>query len=442
MRLCLLLPLLAGLIACGKAPEAYKSETDNPATGNVALDDSKLKEVEFSIGIKLSAAAQKQVEGHNKFAFDLYRLTATEKGDHFSAPASIAAVLGMVQAGAGGPSAEEFQKVLGNDGSDSAIKAQGELLRKMYYHVKGRTLSIRTALWVDRSVQLNPAFEVLIGDAYKVKVSRTDFKNDSAGGRNAINQRGRIHTFGRIPELFGPEDITKDTKLVLFNTAFFRGRWSSEFYERLTRPKSFFRADGSKTEVPMMFQKERHQYHRAQGFQMIAMPYLQGETEMLVLLPDARNGLPQLERRLNAEALEKWRGAMKAQDWTELPEVELSLPKFNLRQRQYLEQALPRLGFETALESRRADYSKMAMTTKPEPFALGKLVHEAVIEVDEQGTVAAAATAGSMDAAAELQEPKVIIFNADHPFIFMIRDTRTGLILFIGRFTGEGMPLN
>jgi serpin B len=437
-----LLPLLISITACDRAPPTPEAATS--PTGSIEIDDSKLPAAEFQVAIKLSAAAQKQIDGHNKFAFDLYQLTAAEKGDRFFAPASIAAVLGMAQGGAGGTTAGEFQKALGNDGSDSAIRAQGELLRKIYYHVRGRTLSIRTALWVDRSVQLRPAFDTLIRDAYKVDLSRADFRNDSAGVRAAINRRGLMHTFGRIPELVGPQDVTKDTRLVLFNTAFFRGRWSSEFSERMTKLKPFFGVDGRKVDVPMMFQKERHRYFRGPSFQMVAMPYLWGEAEMLVLLPDARDGLSQLESRLNAADLAKWRTAMAVDDWIALPEVELSFPKFKLRQRQYFEGPLAKLGFETAFDFDRANFSKMAVVgSKSEPVYLDKLLHEAMIEVDEEGTVAAAATMlGADAAAADMPEPKVKIFNANHPFIFMVRDTRTGLILFMGRYTGEAPGLN
>jgi serpin B len=327
--------------------------------------------------------------------------------------------------------------VLGNDGSDAAIKAQGELLRKMFYHVQGRTLSIRTALWTDKSVQLDRNFDSLIRDAYKVKVNRADFKNDSAGARKAINERGRVHTFGRIPELLGPQDLSKETRLVLFNTAFFRARWLFEFNDAVTKPKPFFRADGSKFDTPMMFQESSFPYYQGAGFQMIAMPYMQGETEMLVILPDARNGLPQLEKGLSAADLTKWRTAM--QDG-QRPEVELSFPKFTRKQRQYFEGPLKKLGFETAFDITRADMSRMVVESQSEPVFLSKLVHEAVIEIDEEGTVAAAATAleGAVGAAAEMgAPPKPKIFNADHPFLFLIRDARTGLILFMGRFTGE-----
>jgi serpin B len=435
-----LILLVIGLSACDRSPTAPKLK--EPATLDVGIDDSRLPEAEFPIGVELSAAAKRQVDGHNKLAFDLYRCTAGGNGDRFFSPASIAAVLGMAQTGAGGVTAKEFQKALGNDGSDSAIAAQGELLRKMYYHVRGRTLSIRTALWVDRDLRLKPEFQSLLRNAYKVRVNRADFTNDSPGVRAAINQRGRVHTFGRIPELLGPNDVTKETRLVLFNSAFFRGRWSSEFYEGMTKPKTFYRADGSKVDVQMMFQKSRRQYYRGRGFQMVSMPYLEGETEMLVLLPDSPSGLVQLERGLDNTALATWRAAMEVNDWTELPEVELSFPKFVLRQRQYLEEAFGKIGLTTASDASDADFSKMGASEKSNPVFLSKFVHEAVIEVDEEGTVAAAATLLGADAAAEMRKPKVVVFNANHPFLFLMRDTRTGLILFMGRYTGEGVGLN
>jgi serpin B len=436
----LLFPLLVGLAACDKSPAPNQTA---PANVNIAIDDSKLREADFPIGLDLSVAALKQVEGHNKFAFDLYRLTATEKGDRFFAPASIAAVLGMAQPGAEGSTALEFQSVLGNDGSDAAVKAQGELLRKTYYHVRGRTLSTRTALWVDRSIELKPKFQKLIRHAYKVAANKTDFRNDSAGARAAINEQGRIYTFGRIPKLVGPQDVTKETRLVLFNTAFFRGRWLSEFYEGITKPKSFFRSDGSKTKMPMMFQSNRFRYYRGPDFQMIAMPYLHGETEMLVLLPDTRNGLSRLVQKLTATDLAQWRAEMEDSSWSDWPEVQLTFPKFNLRQRQYFQEPLSKLGFKTAFDPFRADFSRMATTNKAEPIFLSNLVQEAMIEVDEEGTVAAAATLAAVDAAAaEREEPKIKIFNADHPFFFLIRDRRSGLILFMGRFTGEAVGLN
>jgi serpin B len=430
----LLLPLLVSLSACDKSPSS--TTTDTPLTNrNVAIDDSKLPASETLIPAELSPAAQKQVEGYNTFAFDLYRATADEQGDRFFSPAGITAVLGMAQGGAGGATAIEFQKALGNDGSDAAIKAQGELLQKMTYHVQGRTLSTHSALWTDNSITLQPSFEALIRNSYNAKVNRVDFINDTTRARKAINQRGLVTTFGRVPELLGPQDLSKETRLVLFNTAFFRARWRSEFNNALTKPKPFFRADGSKFDIPMMFQEDSFPYYKGAGFQMIAMRYMQGETEMLVILPDARDGLPQLERQLNAAELTKWRTAMKDDQW---PEVELSFPKFTRKQRQHFEGPLKKLGFETAFDSTRADMSRMVVKSKSGPVFLSKLVHEAVIEIDEEGTVAAAATAlVAVAASAETgPPPKPKIFNADHPFLFLIRDVRTGLILFMGRFTG------
>ncbi len=431
------LAILFSVSACYSQSPSPQNKDLTSSSKPTGIDDSKLPEAPTRVPLALSPAAKRQIEGYNSLALDLYKSTASEAGDRFFAPASIAAVLSMAQAGAAGTTATEFQAALGNDGTKGAITAQGELLRKIDYHVRGRTLRTRTALWIDQSVKLNPIFQSQIRTAYKAEINRADFRNNSAEALKAINQQAFVNTFGRISNLAGPLDVNKDTKLALFNTVFFRGRWSSEFSKRATEEKPFFLDNGSKVDVSMMSQKDDFQYYKGSGFQMLSMPYFGGETEMLVLLPDEKGGLSALEKQISSQSLAQWLNDMDA---GYRPKVILSFPKFTMRQRQYFQKPLVQLGLKTAFDYQKADFSNMIVKNSSDPIYLSKIIHEAVIEVDEEGTVAAAATLAVGFATAAAPRPEEpIIFNADHPFLFLIRDVRSGLILFIGRFSGSGL---
>ena len=397
-----------------------------------AFDDSKLPEVAETIALKLSPAAQQQVAAYNAMALRLYAEAAKREGNVFLSPASIGAALGMAQAGAGPGSAGEFAALLGNSGGAAASAAQGELLKGTSFEARGRVLKVRSSLWLDQSTNLRPGFAETIKRDWNAAIEQADFQGDTQGARDAINQVAARDTYGRIPALLGEDDLGADTRLVLLNTVYFRAPWSSPFEPEATHPAPFHRPDGSDTQVQMMAQTKYSNYLETPTFQAIKLGYDRGETEMAVFLPKSRNGLTAFEKSLGSQSLSDWLGKL---DGAADIEVDLKLPKFKIADRLDLAPILQALGLKTAFEPFKADFTAMADAAPGRPLYLSKVIHQTELDVDERGTVAVAATSLEYAAAAaEMEPPKKFI--ADHPFLFVIRDRRSGLILFIGRFTG------
>lgn len=417
VRLPLTLMALLLVAGCG--------ETEQKAP---AFDDSKLPEVSETIGRTYSPAALQQAAAYNAMAVRLYAEAAKREGNVFLSPASIGAALGMAQAGAGPGSAGEFTALLGSQGS----AAQGELFRGTGFEARGRVLRVRSSLWLDQSTNLRPGFDSAMRKDWGAAIERADFQGDSAGARKAINTVAAHDTYGRIDPLLGEDDLSQDTRLVLLNTVYFKAPWVSEFEPEDTRPGTFHRLDGSKADLPMMNQTSYFQYLETQQFQAISLPYKWGETEMIVFLPKLQKGLPALEAQLETKALAGWIAKL---DTARRMDVQLKLPRFKIADRLDLAPLLQALGFKTAFEPFKADFTAMAEASAERPLYLSKVIHQTELDVDERGTVAVAATSEEWAAAAAAEEPPKQ-FIADHPFLFVIRDRRSGLLLFIGRFTG------
>jgi serpin B len=210
-------------------------------------------------------------------------------------------------------------------------------------------------------------------------------------------------------------------RLVLTNAIYFKGRWASEFAADFTGEAPFTLADGQKVSVPTMRQMAAFPILQGDGFQALALPYKGDRLSMVILLPAKHDSLPALEKALSAESLGKWIGAMKPQL------VSVALPKFKATTTILLAETLQGMGMTDAFGLPPADFS--GMTGKKDLF-ISQVIHKAFVDVNETGTEAAAATAVIMEGGGP---PKSVPFIADHPFLFLIRDNRSGTILFLGR---------
>jgi serpin B len=227
--------------------------------------------------------------------------------------------------------------------------------------------------------------------------------------------------------LVSPGAINADTRLVLTNAIYFKGDWLHPFNGRLTSPEPFHRLDGSQVEAPMMRKTIGLRYTENRSFQAVALPYANEELAMIVFLPRGRDGLPGLERSLSGQKVDGWMEDLLA----EPPQlVELYLPRFTMRYGRGLTPALRELGMSRALSPQQADFSGM---TGSKGFFISAVIHKAFVDVNEEGTEAAAATGVVVGVTSMGPKPKPVVFRADHPFLFLIADTTTRQILFIGR---------
>jgi serpin B len=221
-----------------------------------------------------------------------------------------------------------------------------------------------------------------------------------------------------------PPDLTALTRLVLTNAIYFKGDWAEQFDKKRTVEAPFTIAEGTKKNVPMMNRTGDIRYMETESFQAVELPYKGGELAMVVLLPRKHDGLPMLEKELTTANLDGWLKKMRRQ------EVQLSLPKFRSESRFQLGEQLIKMGMPKAFQDGVADFTGM---NDGESLCIAKVIHQAFVEVNEEGTEAAAATAVVMRTMSAKIHPT---FRADHPFVYLIRDTKTGNILFLGRYTG------
>ena len=360
------------------------------------------------------------VSANNEFAMDIYKELSTDAGNLFFSPLSLETALSMTYEGARGTTAEEMQSVL-HVPADENVRLEGfeELMTYMNSGSDDYKLSIANAVWAQKDFPFLDSFLSIVRDSYQSKVENLDFIGDTEGSRQTINTWVEDETNDRIKDLIPPEVLTLDTRMVLTNAIYFKGDWAIQFKEENTRDSDFTTGDGSVVTAPMMFQSdESFEYGQTDDLQALKLPYKGRELSMFVLLP--KGDISELEASLSSAFVSDILSRMYEK---ELP---VYLPKFKLETKYFLTNTLSEMGMPTAF-GMAADFSGM---DGKEDLYISAVIHQAFVEVNEEGTEAAAATAVVM-ALKGMGTPTE--FRADHPFIFMIMDDTSGAILFAGR---------
>jgi len=359
----------------------------------------------------------------NRFATDLYGRISSGSGNLVYSPLSVYSALMMTAAGARGQTASEMSAVLGADvSSPAAHAAEGILLGQLQNSDQDFQLHIATALWAQNGIKCLPAFQSLLRDDYLTDFMGIDFR-DPARASGAINDWVVRQTAGKITELFSPDAIKPDTRMVLANAIYFKADWQFPFMSDMTRPADFHVAGKATPEPrPMMRRGGFISLMQNDQFQAVELPYKGDKVAMLILLPRAIDGLGKLESNLSAQFLTDVVHGM------EPGQVELAMPKFKFSAQFGLAPKLKEMGMPAAFTSGRADFS--GIDGSPDLF-ISDVQHKAFISVDEKGTEAAAATGIVMSPTAVFM-PRMR-FTADHPFLFVIRDRSSGAVLFLGR---------
>jgi serpin B len=376
-----------------------------------------------------SADQAEAVNGSNAFAVDLYAQLRSQPGNLFFSPESISTAFGMAYAGANGQTATEMQHVFHFTlPPDRLHPAMGALLAEMNAQHEGYELRVADALWAQQDATFLPDYLKLVQTDYGAGFRPVDFKTSPDVVRATINQWIADQTNEKIQGLLGPGSVTAATRLVLTNAIYFKGTWQDQFNPTYTEDEEFHLTAKQSIKTQMMNRNGGYSYYDGGTFQELELPY-RGELSMVALLPKEIGGLPALEKSFTAENASKW-----IKKLAPVEKVILSLPRFTMTQQFELSGTLAKMGMPQAFGS-TADFS--GMTGKPD-FAISAAIHKAYIDVNEQGTEAAAATAITMVATAMQRrepEPPPIVFDADHPFLFLIRDTNSGAFLFLGRVT-------
>jgi serpin B len=303
----------------------------------------------------------------------------------------------------------------------------GALLAEMNAQHKGYELRVADALWAQQDANFEVNYLKLVQSDYAAGFHRVNFKLSPESVRTTINAWVEKQTNDKIKDLIGPGALNPTTRLVLTNAIYFKGNWQDQFDKEATQKEEFHLSAAQWVMTPMMHRTGGYRYYDGGTFQALELPYSGNEISMVVLLPKQTDGLAALEHSFTKDAPRDWIQKLEPVD-----KVILSLPRFTMTQQFELSSTLSAMGMSRAFSS-AADFS--GMTGEPD-FAISAAIHKAFIDVDEQGTEAAAATAIVMYATAmrrEFPEPPPIVFRADHPFLFILLDAKSGSMLFLGR---------
>jgi serpin B len=394
----------------------------------------------FSGGAALAAQASSQakhapastatpsasaVSGDNAFAVDLYAQLRTQPGNLFFSPESISTAFAMAYAGASGQTAGEMASVFHFTLPPAQLHAaMGALLTSLNAKHQGYELRVADALWAQQDSSFLPAYLKVIQSDYGAALHQVNFKTSADAVRTNINQWVEKQTDDKIKDLIGPGVLKPTTRLVLTNAIYFKGDWSNPFDAASTQQDQFHISATQFVMAPLMHRTGGYRYFDGGAFQALELPYAGNDLSMVVFLPRDVDGLEAFEQSFTAEAAGSWIARLAPAN-----KVVVTLPRFTMTQQFELSSALSAMGMPQAFTD-AADFS--AMTGKP-GFTISAAIHKAFIDVNEKGTEAAAATSLVVTASAMRYEPPPIDFRADHPFVFLVLDKKSGSILFLGR---------
>ena len=374
-----------------------------------------------------TSGAEVLVAGNTAFALDLYARLKTGDGNFFISPYSISTCLAMVNSGARGATATQISQVLHFDTDTDKIGASFGTLQKQLKEAQakdGIQLSIANGLWAEKEHPFLPAFLQNATRFYDANVKQVDFRTQADQATGEINSWVSERTQNKIPRLFEPGMLNAQTRMALVNAIHFKSKWANTFNKERTADAPFKLADGSSATVPMMNQTARFRYAAVDELQLLEMPYGGGKLSMVILLPAETGGLDKLD--VSPAKLSGWLAAARSQ------KVDVFVPRFRLESQYQLNETLDQMGMHDAFTA-AADFSGM---DGQRDLFLSVVVHKAFVDVNEEGTEAAAAT-GAGISLTSVQAPTPT-FRADHPFLFLIRETSSGSILFLGKFAAPG----
>lgn len=372
--------------------------------------------------------------GNNAFALALYDRLRAKPGNLFFSPFSIRTALAMAYAGAAGETAREMAAVLRFAFPGDALHAEyGALLSRLDAAGGDRyELAVANALWAQEGSPMRAEFADLCARHYGGGLFGVDFEHAAETTRQRINRWVEERTRERIRGLIPAGGVDQRTRLVLTNAVYFKAQWQTPFEEEWTRDAPFHLATGGSVTAKLMHRTDRLGYLRAGRFQALDLPYRGGDLSMKVLLPDEPRGLEKLERALTPQLLYDCLGGMEAIT------VHVALPRFKLTWGTFDVGALmASLGMPTAFDGDLADFSGITGCRAPQTGSVhvSNIFHQAFVDMEEEGTEAAAATAVSFATGASpaFRPRPVPVFRADHPFLFAIVDRASGTIVFLGR---------
>ncbi|NHB69421.1 serpin family protein [Perlabentimonas gracilis] len=365
----------------------------------------------------------------NSFALSMYKQFAQADNDNvFFSPISISMALGMTYAGADGETKKQISEVLNFPYNDKNFHAQmGQLQSNLLdKQSEGVDIALANQLWAENSYRFKCRYLRTTQKLYNSPVKRLDFSGNPNASRIEINQWVEELTRDRIKDLLPDGSISSLTKMVLTNAIYFKGQWDKKFEAENTRDDIFTTLEGKQVKTPMMNAKEKFNVYQGDGISLLELPYQGNDFSMLVLLPNEDRSIGEIERGLSVDNLNEYISKLSEK------EVQLMFPKFKFDAEYQLKPVLSDMGMPIAF-SNAANLSRMSRSND---LKIDEVFHKAFVEVSEEGTEAAAATAVVI-VLKSITMP--VEFFANRPFIFIIRENKDGNILFMGRVTNPNI---
>lgn len=353
------------------------------------------------------------------FALSVYGKLAPTEGNLFLSPYSISSAMGMTYAGARENTAAEMAKALEFAATPEQLPAAFKSLSAAIQasaRSGGHSLNIANGICLTGG-NVSNEFKAVLRDNFDAEIF--------PGGLGKINDWVKAKTEGKIEKVL--EELSPNSVCVLLNAIYFKGNWASQFKREATRDAPFRLATGKEATVSLMYQKGQFKLLEKDGFQALVMPYSGKKSSMVMILPRVVDGLAALEKALTAETLAQW---LAEADEQEEREAQVFVPRFTLESDYDLIPPCKALGIKDAFDEQNADFRGMGWPKGK--LWIAQIKHKAYVEVNEEGTEAAGATAVEMGTKSAQRYP---VFRADHPFLFVIRDHATDSILFLGRLS-------
>ncbi len=370
------------------------------------------------------SGADTTTAGMGRFACELYQQFARGQDNVALSPLCNISALSMLLDGARGQTAAQLAKALHQAYPDSShyLTVTG-LLNQITRHgnAEGSELTLANGVFTQRGFAVRPDYERILVQYYHASATQFDFAGNPEQARIGINFWTANQTKGKLQDLFAPGTLSKDTRLVLTSAVYFHGLWQTEFHDTDTHPAPFHAGARETVSVPMMSLTAPLGYGEAPGLQILEMRYGGSPLVFDVLLPRTADGLNALETSLTPEKLAAYWNGLGSRP------VSVLLPRFRVDTDVSLREALVHMGVSDAFGG-KADFSPIADRND---LVLSDVRHKAFVEVSEQGTIAAALSGSAVSLTSA--GPPPVTFRADHPFLFLIRDPHTGIIVFMGR---------
>lgn len=341
-------------------------------------------------------------------------------------------VLSLIAAGSSGSTREELLTFLKSESVDNLNKLSSELVSVVFADgspAGGPKLSFANGVWVDQTLPFKPAFKKVVDDLYKASSNQVDFLTKAVEVAAEVNSWAENQTNGLIKDLLPPGSVDSTTRLIFANGLYFKGAWNEKFDASETKEDDFHLLDGTSVKVPYMTSKKTQFVRTFDGFKVLSLPYKQGDDKrqfsMYFLLPDAKDGLMALSEKVGSQP-----GFLGDHIPRRKVEVgDFRVPRFKISFGFESSKVLKNLGINSAFSV--GGLTEMVDSPEAQNLCVSDIFHKSFIEVNEEGTEAAAASAAMVTLRGVFVAEK-IDFVADRPFMFLIREDMTGVVLFVG----------